>query len=120
MNNEQLTKEIVKLHEQLAEAKGEHDKFQIMLDELKEVVKENRELTIAVKEIATEMKHLREEQTSMRKQQGNMNERIKLIEEKPFKEYEETKKQVKKQILAFFVGIILTILAFGLGLNKFI
>ena len=55
------------------------------IDELEVEVKENRELTIAVKEIATEMKHLREEQTSI-------NERLKVIEDKPLKDYEETKK----------------------------
>lgn len=83
------------------------------LDEVEEEIKENRELTIAVKEIATEMKHLREEQT-------DMNKRLKIIEEKPLKEYEETKSQVKKQVVSFFVGIALAIIAFKLGLEKFL
>ncbi len=113
MTNEQLTKEIVKLHEQQAEARAEHDKFQVILDELREGVKENRELTMSIKEVVNEMKHLREEQV-------NMNDRLKLIEEKPLKDYEETKKQVKKQIIAFVVGIGLTALAFLLGLNKYL
>ena len=82
------------------------------IDEIEAEVKENRELTVAVKEIATEMKHMREEQ-------NKMNERLKIIEEKPVKEYEETKSQVKKQVISFFIGIILTAIAFVLGLSKF-
>lgn len=83
------------------------------LDELEQEVKENRELTVAVKEIATEMKHLREDQT-------DMNNRLKKIEEKPVKEYEETKSKVKWQIIGFGLGIILMFLAFKLGLKEFI
>lgn len=82
------------------------------IDEVEAEVKENRELTVAVKEIATEMKHLREEQT-------DMNKRLKIIEEKPIKDYEETKSQVKKQVISFFVGIILTAIAFVFGFSKF-
>ena len=82
------------------------------INEIEAEVKENRELTIAVKEIATEMKHLREEQ-------NKMNERLKIIEEKPIKDYEETKKQVKGKVISFITGIVLTAIAFGLGLSKF-
>lgn len=83
------------------------------IDEIETEVKENRELTIAVKEIATEMKHLREEQT-------DINKRLKVIEEKPVKEYEETKSKIKWQIIGFGLGIILAFLAFKLGLKEFI
>ena len=48
-----------------------------------------------------------------------MNERLKIIEEKPIKDYEDTKKQVKKQVISFVTGIILTAIAFALGLSKF-
>lgn len=83
------------------------------IDDVEAEVKENRELTVAVKEIATEMKHLREEQT-------DMNKRLKLIEEKPIKEYEETKSKIKWQIIGFVLGIGLMFLAFKLGLKDFI
>ena len=82
------------------------------LDEIETEVKENRELTVAVKEIATEMKYLREDQ-------NKMNERLKIIEEKPVKEYEETKTQIRKQVISFFIGIALTAIGFALGLSKF-
>ena len=82
------------------------------INEIETEVKENRELTIAVKEIATEIKHIREEQ-------NKMNERLKIIEEEPIKDYEETKKQVKGKVISFITGIILTAIAFALGLSKF-
>lgn len=69
-------------------------------------------LTLSVREIATEMKAMREDQ-------NKMNERLKIIEEKPLKEYEDTKSQVKKQVISFFIGIGLAALAFMLGLSKF-
>lgn len=72
----------------------------------------NKELAISVKEIATELKYMREEQ-------NKMNDRLKKIEDKPIKDYEDTKAQIKKMIVAFFGGIILTALGFALGLNKF-
>ena len=81
MTNEQLTQEVMNLKEHQARADGEHEKFQTILLELQDSTKENRELTIAVKEIATEMKHLREEQT-------DINKRLKVIEEKPSKNWD--------------------------------
>lgn len=113
MDNTELIERVARLEQNDKSA-------QHRLDEIEEEVKENRELTIAVKEIATEMKHLREEQTNMRKEQEHMNNRIKVIEEKPLKDYEETKSQIKKQVISFFVGIGLTALAFTLGLSKFL
>lgn len=45
---------------------------------------------------------------------------LKEMKEKPVKEYEETKSQVIKQVISFFVGIILMFIAYKLGLDKFI
>ena len=72
----------------------------------------NKELAFSVKEIATELKYMREEQ-------NKMNDRLKKIEEKPLKDYEEAKNQIKKMVIAFFGGILLTALGLSLGLNKF-
>ena len=104
--------ENTELIERLVETEQRSKSNSKRIDEVEAEAKENRELTVAVKEIATEMKHMREEQ-------NKMNERLKIIEEKPIKEYEETKSQVKKQVISFFVGIILTVIAFVLGLSKF-
>ena len=69
------------------------------LDEVEQEVKENRELTVAVKEIATEMKHLREEQSSM-------NERLKIIEEKPSRNWDK--------IVTTIIGTVVGALAGGI------
>lgn len=82
-------------------------------------IKLNRELAISTKEIATELKYMREEQNKMNEEQNKMNDRLKKIEEKPLKDYEEAKNQIKKMVIAFFGGIILTALGLSLGLNKF-
>lgn len=69
------------------------------IDEVEQEVKENRELTVAVKEIATEMKHLREEQSSM-------NERLKIIEEKPTKNWDK--------VVTTIIGTVVGALAGGI------
>ena len=69
------------------------------IDEVEQEVKENRELTVAVKEIATEMKHLREEQS-------NMNDRLKIIEEKPSKNWDK--------VITTIIGTIVGALAGGI------
>ena len=83
------------------------------IDDIQKKVENIYELTISVKEIATEVKAMREDF-------NDINTRLKIIEDKPLKEYEETKSQIKKQVISFFVGIALAVLAFKLGLNKFI
>lgn len=113
MENTEILEKIHKLEQKEAIQNEKMDVANHRIDDLEEEVKENRELTIAVKEIATEMKHLREEQT-------DMNNRLKLIEEKPVKDYEETKKQIKTSVIAFISGIVLTYLAIALGLKKFL
>lgn len=70
------------------------------IDELEQEVKENRELTIAVREIATEMKHLREEQ-------ANMNDRLKIIEDKPSKNWEKIITTIIGTVVGAIIGLIL-------------
>ena len=83
------------------------------IDKMENDIGEIKELTVAVKEIAMETKATREDV-------NDMNSRLKTVEEKPLKDYEETKKQVRNMILAFFGGIILTFIAIKLGLKDFI
>jgi len=82
------------------------------LDSIENKVENIYDLTLSVREIATEMKAMREDQ-------NKMNERLKIIEEKPIKDYEDTKKQVKGKVISFVTGIVLTAIAFALGLSKF-
>ncbi len=82
------------------------------IDSLENKVENIYELTMSVKEIATEMKAMREDV-------NKMDSRLSELEEKPLKEYENTKSQIKKQVISFFIGIVLTAIAFILGLSKF-
>lgn len=82
------------------------------IDKMEADIGEIKELTIAVKEIAMETKATREDV-------NDMNGRLKTVEEKPIKDYEDTKKQVKGKVISFITGIVLTAIAFALGLSKF-
>ena len=82
------------------------------IDTIEKKVENIYELTASVKAIAIELKAMREDF-------NDVNDRLKIIEEKPVKQYEETKSQIKKQVVSFFIGIVLAIIAFKLGLNKF-
>ena len=82
------------------------------IDAVENKVENIYDLTLSVREIATEMKAMREDQ-------NKMNERLKIIEEKPMQDYEDTKKQVKSKVISFITGIILTAIAFLFVLQKF-
>jgi septal ring factor EnvC (AmiA/AmiB activator) len=88
MNQQEIIERLIKIEEQ------EKTNASI-IQELKEEVKQNRELTIAVKEIATETKHLREDQQ-------DMNKRLKAIEEKPIQKWDK----VTMTIIGTVVGTI--------------
>jgi hypothetical protein len=102
-----------KIVERLVENEQRSKSNSKRLDSIENKVENIYDLTLSVREIATEMKAMREDQ-------NKMNERLKIIEEKPAKEYEETKNQIKSKVVSFFVGIILTAIAFILGLSKFV
>ena len=102
--------------EALQQAKSAHhriDRIEKLLYEIRTDVKSTNSIAISVEKIATEMKE-------MRVDVNKVDERLTTIEQKPIKEYEENKNAVKKQVLSFVIGIILTFFAFKLGLNKFI
>ncbi|MGN1270634.1 MAG: hypothetical protein ACI4UX_01385 [Clostridia bacterium] len=102
--------------EALQQAKSAHhriDRMEKLLDEIRADVKSTNSIAISVEKIATEMKE-------MRVDVNKVDERLTIIEQKPMKEYEESRKDVKKQVRSFIIGIILAFLAFKLGLNKFI
>ena len=88
MNQQEIIERVIKIEQQ------EQSNTSI-IQELKEEVKQNRELTIAVKEIATETKHLREDQQ-------DMNKRLKKIEEKPAEKWDK----VTMTIIGTVVGAI--------------
>lgn len=105
MENTEIIEKIIHIEE-----RGKSNSKRI--DTLENKVENIYELTMSVKEIATEMKAMREDV-------NKMDSRLSELEEKPLKEYENTKSQIKKQVISFFIGIGLTAIAFMLGLSKF-
>ncbi len=71
------------------------------LDEHDAKLEDIHDLTYAVKELANETKHMREDV-------NNLNTRVANIEDEPAKDYKETKKNIRNQIISFIVGAILT------------
>ena len=71
------------------------------------------ELTYSIKEIANEVKLMREDV-------NKLDKRVENIEQEPAKDYKDTKKLVKNQIIGFSLGIVLTILALKLGLGNYL
>lgn len=67
------------------------------IDNLEKDIAENRELTTAVKELAVEVKYMREDMSQI-------DERVKIMEEKPAKRYENIVNQIIGIIVAGVVG----------------
>ena len=72
----------------------------IRLDEHDKKLEDIHELVYSVKELANETKHMREDV-------NNLNTRVASIENEPAKEYKETKKNIRNQIITFVLGAIL-------------
>lgn len=73
-----------------------------------------------IHELASSVRLLASETKAMREDVNDMNSRLKVVEEKPVKEYENTKHDIKKQIIGFVLGVILCFIAMKLGLGKFL
>lgn len=71
------------------------------IDEHDSKLEDIHDLTYAVKELANETKLMREDVNSL-------SNRVANIESEPVENYKNTKKEIKKQIIAFIVGAILT------------
>lgn len=82
------------------------------IDEHDKVIKELSNVYVALTKVDNKVSNMETDVSEIKTD-------LKEIKEKPIKEYEENKKEVKKQVVSFFVGIILTAIAFALGLNKF-
>lgn len=93
MNQQEIIEKLIKIEQQSASNAS-------AIQEIKEEVKQNRELTIAVKEIATEMKHLREEQQ-------DMNKRLKIIEDKPVQKWDKVTTTIIGTVVGAVAGAII-------------
>ena len=124
MTNEQLTQEVMNLKEHLAEAKGEHESFRVILNEIQEEVKSTKALAEDVHIMAINMQNMQKAQEEANKKIEETNNKVDALSTKEFVEYKETKKTVKQKIIGevigFVLGIILTFLALKLGLKEFL
>ena len=113
MTNEQLTQEVIKLREHQAEAKAEHEKFNLILKELQEDIKTTKKLAEDVHIMAMNMKNMKEAQEKM-------SQKVDALTSKEFVEYKENKKLIKQNIISKLtgglIGAIITIVVFVIGL----
>lgn len=102
MTNEQLTKEVLRLSEEQAKSVAEHEKLELILQELQADVKSTKTLAEDVHILAINMEN-------MQKAQDEMNKKVDALTSKEFVEYKENKKQVKNQIISGLTGAGITV-----------
>lgn len=107
MTNEQLTQEIIAIKEHQAKAQAEHERFEVLFDELRTDVKTTKKLAEDVHIMAINMERM---QTSL----DNTNKKVESIMSKELTEYQENKKLFKRNLLSALAG------ACGTGLIGFI
>lgn len=73
-----------------------------------------------IHELATSVKLLASETKAMREDVNDMNNRLKIVEDKPLHEYENSKKAIKEKVIIFIVSLFLSYIAFKLGLKEFL
>lgn len=108
--------DIIKLQETEDRSKSNTkrlDEHDIKFKEMSEKLEDIHELTYSVKTIANETKLMREDV-------NKLDIRVGDIEKEPAKEYKESRKEIRKQIISFVLGISLMFLAFKLGLKDFV
>ena len=124
MTNEQLTQEVMNLKEHQAKSEAEHEKFEMILKELQEDVKTTKTLAEDVHIMAINMQNMQKSQEDMQRVQEETNKKVDALTSKEFVEYKENKKIIKQniinKIIGFGLGIVLTFLAFKLGLKDFL
>lgn len=120
MTNEQLTKEVLRLSEENAEAIAEHKNINTILEN------HQREINIMQEDIKT-TKNLAEDVHIMAINMGNMqktlddtSKKVDALASQEFVTYKENKKLIKDKVIVFIIGIVLTFIAIKLGLGNFI
>ena len=81
------------------------------IDEMENEQKSQKELIISVKELATEVKYMREDVNTVKEEQkkdrDSINTRLKLMEDKPAKRYEQIVTLVITSIATAIMGFLL-------------
>lgn len=101
MTNEQLTQEVMKLAEHQAKCDSERENMLLMIEEIKENVKETKSLTEDVHILAMNIKNMQETL-------DETNKKVDALTSKEFIEYKENKKVVKSNVISAFAGAICT------------
>lgn len=83
------------------------------IDEHEEKLKELSNVYVALTKVDDKV-------TNMENDVSEMKCDLKEIKEKPMKDYEDSKKQVRNTVLAFLVGIICAFIAIKLGLGNYL
>lgn len=93
MTNDQLTQEIINLKEHQAKSEAEHEKFEMILNQMQEDIQSTKTLAEDVHIMAINMQNMQEtlEETS---------KKVDNISQKEFIEYEENKKYMKQSIIS--------------------
>lgn len=108
MTNDQLTQEVIHLMEYQAQAKAEHEKFQLLLSEIQEEVKSTKSLAEDVHIMAINMKNMQETL-------NETNKKVDVLSNKEFTEYNENKKIVKQNVLSAILGAIMAVALGAIG-----
>jgi len=103
MTNDQLTQEVIHLMEYQAQAKAEHEKFQLLLSEIQEEVKSTKSLAEDVHIMAINMKNMQETL-------NETNKKVDILSNKEFNEYTENKKLIKDKTLGAIAGSVGTLI----------
>ena len=108
MTTDQLVLEVIDLKQAKARAEVEHKQFWNTINNIQEDVKATRELTEEVHIMASNI-------TSMQKTLESTNKKVDELSTREFKEYQETKKDVKKKVILYIVELLLAAAAGGIG-----
>lgn len=120
MENTELIEKVAHLDEREKSNTKRLNEHDIKFKEQDNKIEELSNVYIALTKVDNKVDNLDGKFGNMESDVSEIKSDLKEMKEKPLKEYENTKSQIKKQVISFFVGIALTALAFYLGLSKFL
>lgn len=107
---EEMEKEYI---EKIIENEQRSKANQHRIDEQSEQIKELSNVYVALTKVDDKV-------TNVENDVSEMKDDLKEMKEKPLKDYEDSKKQVRNTVLAFCIGIVCTFIAIKLGLGQYL
>lgn len=120
MTTEQLTKEVLRLSEENAEAIAEHRNISTILENHQKEIEIMQEDIKATKNLAEDVHIMAINMSNMQKTLNDTSEKVNALASQEFVTYKENKKLIKDKIIVFVLGIVLCFIAIKLGLGNFI